>query len=368
VTTAAPATLAARFVQEPGAISALARLPDGSRIVGGVFERAGGATRRNLFRVAPDGAFDAGWAVDANGTVRALAYANSSIYVGGAFTTLGGVTRAGLGRVSDTTPPVVDASWNPATAAEIRAIVPSGAQVYVGGSFTAIGGLTRHAVARLSGTGTGVADATWNANVAAGGFVYTLALAPGGPLYLGGVFTTIGGAAREYIARVGSASGAVDVAWNPTPSNLVIAIDADASGSTYIGGWFESVSGIGTGRLARLLPNGTVDTTWSSGISLANVNALARAPDGSVFAGGAFTFAGGLARNRVAKLSPVGGAADPGWNPNVGAANTTVDALVLGSDGVLTLGGTFTSVGVQGRQQLAAVPSVVDPIFANGFE
>ena len=71
----------------------------------------------------------------------------------------------------------------------------------MGGLFTAIGGQTRNEIACLD-TGTALANA-WDPN--ADGAVNVLAI-NGTNLYVGGNFTTIGGAARPYFAQFGPES------------------------------------------------------------------------------------------------------------------------------------------------------------------
>jgi hypothetical protein len=70
-----------------------------------------------------------------------------------------------------------------------------------------------------------------------------------------------------------------------------------------------------------------------------------------VFAGGTFSSIGGQANNRLAALDPVTGNAIPGWRAS---ANAKVYSLAV-SGGRVFAGGSFTTVNGQAAAQLAAV-------------
>ena len=93
--------------------------------------------------------------------------------------------------------------------------------VYAGGEFTqvrppgvALGGtgtVTRNRIAAFNAT-TGELVTSFNPN--ANGMVYDVDVSPNGQyLYVAGSFTTIGGQARQRIARLNLPSGTVDTAW-----------------------------------------------------------------------------------------------------------------------------------------------------------
>jgi hypothetical protein len=116
--------------------------------------------------------------------------------------------------------------------------------------------------------------------------VLALAVGPDGTLYAGGLFTTAGGGAANYIAK-----------WNGTA-------------------W----SALGTGMGAA-------------------VYALAVGPDGTLYAGGVFTTAGGGAANYIAKWNGTA------WSALGTGVNSAVYALSVGPDGTAYAGGQFTSAG-----------------------
>ncbi|GIW09479.1 MAG: hypothetical protein KatS3mg061_0536 [Dehalococcoidia bacterium] len=63
----------------------------------------------------------------------------------------------------------------------------------------------------------------------------------GSTVYVGGLFTSVGGQARNYLAALDAATGNV-TSWNPNANGSVYALAV--SGSTvYVGGDFTSVGG-----------------------------------------------------------------------------------------------------------------------------
>ncbi len=109
-----------------------------------------------------------------------------------------------------------------------------------------------------------------------------------------------------------------------------------------VGGAFTTVDGLGLRRVARLAPDGLVDSSFNPGIGAnSNVLALAVQPDGKVFMGGAFTNVDGSNRVRVARLN-VDGNVDATFNPGLGA-NSNVLALAVQPDGMVLVGGEFTT-------------------------
>ena len=123
--------------------------------------------------------------------------------------------------------------FNPNANGDVRAIaVQADGKILVGGNFTTIGGQARNYIARLNADGT--ADATFNPN--ANSDVYSLAVQADGKILVGGGFTTIGGQARNYIARL-NADGTADATFNPNANSDVFSLAVQADGKILVGGW-----------------------------------------------------------------------------------------------------------------------------------
>jgi len=372
----AGSVLAAPAAQSGGRAAAVLRAPDGRVYVGGAFVRANGVPRDNLLRLAPDGTLDPDWHPDANASVSALALdAGGALYVGGDFTRIGDQARACLARVPQGPSGTVDASWNPAITAlfacNVRALAVDGVdRLYVGGSFSGIGGLTRNYLARLAPGATVVVDPDWNP--APDFIVHAFAFDGAGSVYLGGQFSNLGALPRGMVAKLATeGAGLVDGNWNPAANGgfleSVYALALDGSGSLFVGGEFDTIGGQPRQRLAKLSATGTgaADADW-----IADANGTVRTVlldgAGALFAGGDFSAIGANPRSALAKLSTAGvGEIDAVWNP---APNGLVLGLDRAPDGRLYAAGSFVAIGGQGRRLVAAVPPVVESVFADGFE
>jgi hypothetical protein len=159
--------------------------------VGGEFQNAGGTTGINYIARWDGNIWNAVGSLNAiNNTVRAIARSGNDVYVGGDFTGAGGSGGPNyLARWNGST-------WSPvgsptAISAKVRAIALSGNDVYVGGDFTTGAGGAGGAnyVARWNGTQwTPLLSNTFGVY----SNVHTIALAPNGDVYIGGVFNDTG--------------------------------------------------------------------------------------------------------------------------------------------------------------------------------
>ena len=343
-------------------ISAVAADGSGGWYIGGPFTKVGTLSRNYLAHILADGSVDANWNPNPNGAINALAVGNGKVYAGGDFTTLGGQSRNKLAALDTGGTGAADASWNPNPSGyanffvlptSINALAVSGNTVYVGGMFSSIGGQSLNNLAKLDASGTGAADANWSPNpgMYVPFCVQLSALAvSGNTLYVGGMFSSIGGQSITNLAKLDAGgTGAADANWNPNPSFRVYALAVDG-GSVYVGGSFTSIGGQSRNNIAALDVSGTgTATSW-------NPNANGQVSDlvvsGSlVYVGGGFTSIGGLSRNGLAALHQSDGLADASWDPN---PNSGVGALAVGG-GQVYVGGSFTSFGGVARSNLAAV-------------
>lgn len=194
-------------------------------------------------------------------------------------------------------------------------------------------------------------DPTFNPGSGANDRVLALALQPDGKVLLGGVFTSVGGTARNRIARL-NADGSLDTSFNPGANSTVRTLGVQPDGKVLLGGAFTSAGGTARNSIARLNADGSLDTSFTPGTGAnSSVYALVLQPDGKVLLGGIFSIVGGTARNGIARLN-ANGSLDTSFDPGTGA-NGAVHALTLQSDGKVLLGGTFTSVSGTLRSGIA---------------
>ena len=276
-------------------------------------------------------------------SVNAIAVgADGTMYVGGTFTSVDGVTRNRLAAFSSTG---MLLPWNPNAGGVVYGLAISGSTVYIAGSFTTMGdgAVTRNRLAAVSATGTGNLR-VWNPN--AGSSQVNAMAFSGNTLFVGGTFTTIGGASRNRIAQV-SASGTGNILpWVQNDLTLSTIVSAIAVGPSaiYVGGNFTS----GRNRLAAFSATGSL-LTWNPDAG-GTVLALAYA-DSVVYAGGSFTTIGGVARSRAAAVSATGTGNLLPWDPNSGS--TVASLSVSGS--TVFMGGAFTAVQGKSRTRMVAV-------------
>ena len=211
----------------------------------------------------------------ANGTVRKIIIVGNTAYLGGQFTAMipsgGGtqVTRNHLAAVDMTTGALLP--WNPNANGTVYALLASGGNIYVGGSFTSVGGAPHKNLAEVNGTDGALVTSfanTTRPNKA----VRALAVSPTGNLYVGGAFTS----PRRFALET-DPTNALIPAWAPVISNTlgtsaeVRAIALNPSGTRVIlGGFFNMLnSGAPSDPNATNLGVGAVDATTGASLSWA---------------------------------------------------------------------------------------------------
>ncbi|GAA1247747.1 hypothetical protein [Oryzihumus leptocrescens] len=368
-----------------GTVYALALTPT-SVVLGGEFTQVGstpvGATRLGAVDRS-GGAAVAGWSASANATVRDLVSSGGSVFVGGDFSTINAASRSHLAKLSASTG-ALDPTFGSTASAPVLALAvsPDGTRVYGGGSFTAAGdGSTSTARNRLAAwDATTGALAPWSPS--ADNTVEALSVDPGaGTVYAGGLFSTLGGAARARLGAVDAAGSVTgfdaglngcntrhttkDTHSNPacTPEVSGLAV---GNGLLYVGGRFGS-SGSSTRHDAAAfnLGNGNL-VSWNP---VSGDRVLALAPSGtSIFVGGEMTSVNGVVRKGIAALDASTGAADPSFSADTD--NEVLD-LQLSADGSrLYLAGSFLTVQGQPRSKMASIVTatgLVDKGFAPAF-
>jgi uncharacterized delta-60 repeat protein len=327
-------------------VFAVAVQSDGKIIIGGSFTTVGGTARNYVARLNSDGTLDAGFNPDAGGNVFAVAVqSDGKILVGGSFMTVGGVSCRGVARLNSNG--TLDTGFCPNVVTGgngVEAVaVQSDGKIIIGGSFTTVGGTARNNVARLNSNGS--LDTGFNPN--ANGVVYSAVVQSDGKIIIGGSFTTVGGTARNNVARLNS-DGTLDTGFNPDASSNVLDAVVQSDGKIIIGGNFTTVGGTARNLVARLNSDGTLDPGFNPNVNGIVYSAVVQS-DGKIVIGGSFTTVGGTARNRVARLES-NGTLDTGFDPDAGG---NVLAVAVQSDGKVIIGGNFTTVGGTTRNRLA---------------
>lgn len=282
----------------------------------------------------------------ANNIVRALTLSGNRLYVGGEFSQLGSPSGGGV--------PVDSASGLPLSgytkiAGAVSAVVPDGVGGwFLAGNFAVNGATARPRIAHLL-AGGGFAD--WSPAFG-GGSASALAL-HAGILYAGGQFSSVDGQTRFNLASWNAASGALR-AWSPTTDDGVLCLACQGD-VVYVGGRFSAVNGQ-LRRFVVALDSTGVVLAWNASlgaVTTGEVDAIAPG-NGVVYLGGGFTSAGVHARASIAAVDAVSGAVTP-WNPGSSTSTTTgVRELAL-SGSTIYVAGFFDHMGGAVRHSLAAI-------------
>jgi hypothetical protein len=284
----------------------------------------------------------------ANGTVRVEKIVGNTVYLGGSFTAMlpagstgaGAVTRNGAAAIDLTTGNLVQ-SWNPnVTGGAVYAIDvnPSTGNLYLGGAFSTVGGATHRRVVEVNNS-TGAVVSGFKVptpNAAVRGLYVS-----GSNLYVGGSFTAMGGASHPYAARVNAATGALDTTWAPVVDNEVraFATDVDSAGHARVilGGFFRTLNGqsfIGVGAV-NATTGATAPWSWHTSDlqTFRPFQILRFTQDGNTLFGAATGNGGSMIAWNI-------GSADGTLKYIEGTNGNVVDMAVLG--GILYFGGHFS--------------------------
>lgn len=322
---------------------------------------------------SPDSAFDP--SAGMNGSVFALALqSGGQIVAGGNFTIVNGASINRLARLN--TDGTLDDTFlngeSGADAAVNALITQTDDRIVVGGAFANIDGIVRHRIARLMTDGE--LDTSFNPGAGADNTIFALNetfINGVREIYVGGAFSTLDGTASPGVARLND-DGSVDTSFatglgaNGTVY-AVVAYPTNSianAGKVLVGGAFTNFNNVTVGNLVRLNTDGSVDTNFNmtAGANSA-VRAITIQSDDNVLIGGDFTSVEGTALNHVARLN-ADGSVDTAFATSVGAgASSTVNAIAVQPDNRIVLVGNFTQAnGVTRNSITRLLPTgAVDP-------
>ncbi len=239
--------------------------------------------------------------------------------------------------------------------------VTVGNTVYAGGQFTK---------ARPAGSAVGVNETARNNLLAydittgnlitsfapfVNATVFVTALSPDkSVLYIGGDFTTVAGVARNHIAAINTATGAL-LPFAPSVNARVKAITATSS-TVYFGGQFTAVNGSARTRLAAATSAGAL-LSWAPTADDNDVSTMVMSPDNSrVIVGGKFSTLNHTAAKGSGSLNATTGAILPwavnsvvqNWSNNDGITSLRTDGTLIYGNGYVfggsgNLEGTFAA-------------------------
>ena len=214
---------------------------------GGLFSQAGGNPANNIAKW--DGTSWSALGSGVNSQVNAIALSGTDIYVCGNFTTAGGNAANHIAKwdTGTSTWSALGGGLSGPAPANAYALAVTGTGLYVGGDFTTAGGAPASRMAKWNGT-------AWQAlGAGVGGGVRGI-VASGTDVYVGGDFTEAGGAPASRMAKWNGTS------WSALGSGLNAFVRPLAVSGTdvYAGGFLprrktilQITSPSGTGRAGR---------------------------------------------------------------------------------------------------------------------
>lgn len=328
-------------------VNTIAAQADGKLIVGKSFNGSNGAALDYLTRFNADGSIDPVFAgVDFSSVVQqVMVLPDQRIVVLGPFEAYGSRGECHFTRLMPDGS--VDPTWAQANAFDLAAynvvLQPDGKLVVVGG-FLSYFSRTANRVARLHPNGE--MDTTFNAWWGINSLVTDVVLQPDGKLVIGGHFVDAFDA--TYSSRVmrlnsdGSPDNTFLTDFNQITSSRRLALQSDGKVLTLSGQ-----------SLHRLLPNGSLDPTFTQGISNGALYDMLYLPDGKILVAGGTTLYNGESVGAIFRLNN-DGSLDPIFNIGTGPNNNSaVQDLERQPNGnILAVGSAFTTFNGQPRSRL----------------
>ncbi len=275
-----------------------------------------------------------------------------ALYVGGCFFTAGGTSAKGIARWNGS-------AWSPLIAPGfgfnlcVRALAVfddgEGPALFAGGEFTLAGSVSANHVARWDGFTWSALAGTENGTNGVDGLVRSFAAfddGSGPALYVGGPFTSAGGAPANQLAKWS------DGTLSPVPLGVfgdlraLASFDDGLGPALFVSGCIAAAGGVPVSGIARF--NGSAWSAVGGGLPGGCGNSLTVFDDGTgpgLYVGGPFVSAGSVVAHGVARWRAGGWSALPGVRNAPNGAVNVLASLDVGLGESLYAGGEFGAAG-----------------------
>ena len=350
---------------------------DGSCYVAGSFSIFDAQNQGRLAKVDANGVLDIGYLTAGvgfdNSVLKVVALADNKTMAFGSFTKFNGILNSRIGRLYEDGS--VDTTFNFGGSGvnnTVRnAVVQSDNKVVIVGTFTAYNGILANRITRILSDGT--LDPSFATGLGANNIIYTVLLQTDGKIIIAGNFTSYNGILVNRIARL-LPDGTIDHTFNSGlgADAIIEASVLQPDGKIIIGGRFTTFNGLSYNRIVRLNAGGSVDSSFLVEIGFdKNVYALALQSDNKVIVGGSFLTYKGIGAKRILRLGTDGNL-DATFNSSVGFSNGEVRCLLVQPDDRVLVGGTFSGSynGVAVKRMLrllsSGIPDTTFSVNLNG--
>lgn len=175
----------------------------------------------------------------------------------------------------------------------------------------------------------------------------------------------------SYISDFNTGGGLGYTTVLPFAYQIISALKYQPDGKLLVAGNILSYSGSVVDNVIRINTDGTLDTTFNSGIDSRSTDKEIRdikvQNDGKILVCGNYTvFSGSTVVDRITRLNP-DGTIDSTFNVN-GGATGIVNSIAIQSDGKIVIGGSFTSYSGSSRNRLVRteISGAIDTTFNIG--
>ena len=330
-----------------GIVNALAEDLANSWYIGGSFTVFDSQTQGRLARIDGAGTLDFGYLTAGvgfdNSVLKVIALADNKTMAFGNFTKFNGTLCSRITRLFEDG--TIDSSFNSsgtgANNSIKTAVVQTDGKVVFAGVFTNYNGVARNRIARILPNGE--FDTAFSIGTGFNNQVYALALQPDGKILVTGNFTNYNGVLMNRIVRL-LPDGTLDSSFmiGSGADAIVDCILLQSDGKIVLGGQFSFFNGISYNRMVRLNTDGSIDTGFSIEAGFdKNVYALALQSDNKLIVGGSFTSYKGVSTKRLLRLNS-NGTLDTTFATGLGFSNGEIRTILVQPDDRLLIGGTFS--------------------------
>ncbi len=286
-----------------GTITAIIKDDQGGYFIAGGFTSIDGIPRKALARLHADGALDAQWQPEINGSVSSLAYYNNVLYVGGLFTQINGEDREYLGAL-DANAELTD--FTPEVTGRINHFAQNGNELYIAGFFTPVGQPNYNYVSMISLDNS---KSVWTHSFE--NYVWDISYA-NNSIFVAGAFRTDQGNLQHLTAF--NAEGVYQTNFTPNITGGAITALASDGSNLYIAGIFNNINQQQRSGMAAFDANNQL-LPWAPVIN-DSVRSLAVSNNGDIYIAGKFSSINQNTRFKLAAVDNNSGTLLD-WNPDL---------------------------------------------------